>query len=333
MAAVRRGSRIYAGVDEAGYGPPLGPLCVGLAVFRLEDPRGDPEEAPPDLWRRLRGVVCRHPQRALRSTIPVNDSKALKLPNSSRTRRPLEHLELGVLSFLAASGMAPASDRAFFECLGVALEEAEWYGVEGPTPAAVDFGGLRLRMHGRRLGERLRGRGIEMAGLQCRAVCEERFNEGIRRTGSKAAVSFRVVTDLLREVFARHGEEAPFVAIDRQGGRRRYASALGEAFPEAHVKTLFERAQSSRYALRSGDRSLVAHFEVEADGRHMPTALASMTAKLVRETAMARFNDYWARACPELGWTAGYGAAARRWLADLEARMGSGARQRLQRLQ
>ena len=39
---------IYAGIDEAGYGPMLGPLCIGGACFRLE--HADAQDGPPDLW-------------------------------------------------------------------------------------------------------------------------------------------------------------------------------------------------------------------------------------------------------------------------------------------
>lgn len=57
-------------------------------------------------------------------------------------------------------------------------------------------------------------------------------------------------------------------------------------------------------------------FEVDADSRHFPVALASMTAKLVRELAMMRFNRYWGDRLAEIKPTAGYRTDARRWLED-----------------
>ena len=42
----REGGRlILAGIDEAGYGPILGPLCTGAAAFRVEG--GGGPGAPP----------------------------------------------------------------------------------------------------------------------------------------------------------------------------------------------------------------------------------------------------------------------------------------------
>lgn len=142
-------SLIYAGIDEAGYGPMLGPLCVGLTVFEVpitkpgaaetEDRAADSEatarvpgasDAPgssgggarkaPDLWSTLRGAVCREPREAKTGRIAVNDSKRLKLandwsappwaPSEPSARSPLLHLERGVLAFAAASGASGAGD-------------------------------------------------------------------------------------------------------------------------------------------------------------------------------------------------------------------------------
>ena len=62
-------------------------------------------------------------------------------------------------------------------------------------------------------------------------------------------------------------------------------------------------------------------FMPEAESAHLPVALASMIAKLIRELAMARFNRYWcdrarAAASLELKPTAGYRQDAARWLHD-----------------
>ena len=89
---------IYAGIDEAGYGPMLGPLCIGATVFRVRD--HDPEAGAPDLWRLLRGAVCRK-RSDRRRRIAVDDSKKLKAVESAKTH-PLQYLERGVLAFCGA---------------------------------------------------------------------------------------------------------------------------------------------------------------------------------------------------------------------------------------
>jgi hypothetical protein len=67
---------IYAGIDEAGYGPMLGPLCVGCSIFAVED--ADPADGPPNLWARLDEVVTRGARDA-RRRIAIDDSKKLKV--------------------------------------------------------------------------------------------------------------------------------------------------------------------------------------------------------------------------------------------------------------
>ena len=53
--------------------------------------------------------------------------------------------------------------------------------------------------------------------------------------------------------------------------------------------------------------------------RHLPTALASMTAKYLRELAMRPFNAFWQRHVPELRPTAGYNSDAKRFIAEIAA--------------
>ena len=48
---------IYAGIDEAGYGPMLGPLCIGCSILTVE--QHDASTGAPDLWSRLDHAVCR----------------------------------------------------------------------------------------------------------------------------------------------------------------------------------------------------------------------------------------------------------------------------------
>src|SRR5262245_15423136 len=90
---------VYAGIDEAGYGPMLGPLCVACTAFVVQD--HDPETAGGcDLWKKLKKAVCKK-RTDKRRRIAVDDSKKIKLPNDGNVH-PLRFLERGVLSFLSA---------------------------------------------------------------------------------------------------------------------------------------------------------------------------------------------------------------------------------------
>jgi hypothetical protein len=59
-------------------------------------------------------------------------------------------------------------------------------------------------------------------------------------------------------------------------------------------------------------------FDVGAEARHLPIALASMAAKTIRELGMERMNRFFTRRVPGLAPTAGYVQDGRRWLADLD---------------
>jgi hypothetical protein len=304
---------IYAGIDEAGYGPMLGPLCVGLSVFRVRE--WSPGDPAPDLWARLSPAVVRTPKEAARpgAGVPIGDSKKLKIANSSATKHPLTHLERGVLALLAARDGEPiATDADLFAGLGADLGVGPWYEGErrslpcgcGSDMLRIDAAGVRAAMH---------KAGIELVALRVLIVDEPAFNRMLSEHRSKAAVVEAGLETHLRAALASvcPGERLRVVA-DRQSGRTHYGAVLGRVF--GSVEPEEESARASRYRVNS-DHGVILHSE--AEDAHLPVALASMAAKLVRELAMARFNRYWAGRVPELKPTAGYVQDARRWLGDV----------------
>lgn len=312
---------IYAGIDEAGYGPRLGPLCMGMCALRMPDAVCGQGEALPDIWAALPGEVSRSAGGLRHGLIPIADSKKLKLPNSGK-RHPLTMLEPGVLALLELRGGIPADDLGLFERFGQGLAAQPRY--------AGEVNGLPVsttREHIGLLSSRMRSgferEGIGCVALSCATFTAEELNEQIGRLGSKSAASFRLIGRFLQALVERfpvgNKPERLRIVIDRQGGRIDYGNALLDVFPGATLRILAQGSAESVYELsdgRSGGAFAEVRFLCEAEEHHLPVAVASMTAKYVRELAMARFNAYFGSRLSELKPTAGYAMDAGRWLKD-----------------
>jgi len=326
---------IYAGIDEAGYGPLLGPLTVSMAVFHVEG--WQPGDPPVDLWDRLGRAVGRTASDAP-ARIPIADSKKLKLPNAG-ARHPLLHLERGVLAMLDwLSDVPPSTDDELLNRIGTRWPDQPWYaGPCEPLPIAGDRTARPLDANMLRAAGAGGGGGrVRPLAIRCAIIDECAFNRTLAEHGSKSIVAQRVVSRFIDEALERwSAPDAPplRIAVDRQSGRTNYEACLREARPGARIVDAARAENISRYALAgSGLGDAAVRFETEAETRHMPVALASMTAKLVRELAMRRFNRYWSARVPELKPTAGYYADARRWLRDAEAVITEAERTALVRL-
>ncbi len=302
---------VVAGLDEAGLGPILGPLTIGLCAFRVT-----PGEAC--LWRRLSDAVSPEPARD-RERLVVADSKRV----FARTPRGHQRLERVALAFLAQAGSLPADGRALLEDsarrLGTpSLVREEPWGelLAGPLPLWCESG--RLELQRVRLARTLRATGVESVETLVRCVGTRELNRALERTGNKSDAHWEWVSACIRHAWERFGAEGLDLACDRQGGRMRYGRLVAALFPAAEVRVLGEGRERSEYLVREprGARRMHLTFAEGAEARWLPVALASCLAKYTREVCMRAFNAYFAALQPGLRPTAGYTTDGRRWLAE-----------------
>ncbi|MCG3124453.1 MAG: hypothetical protein GIKADHBN_02917 [Phycisphaerales bacterium] len=349
---------LLAGIDEAGYGPTLGPMCVGLTVWRLAD--WDQPDVTPNLWKLLNPYVSRKAPSAARakrpsSPIAIADSKVLKRPNDATAIHPLAHLERGVFAALACSpsgwlmsgGPGPCDDAALLSMLLPPVENpppvctgpapsvpdirwctaAEHWYVTDPTPLPVASTPDHLRIAANMMQRGLRNANASVVDMRCRVIAESEFNGIVRRTRNKADVTLMAVGEHLRRIVglaAAFPGDTVHIVCDRLGGREHYADVIESLIPGSRTLEAEESIDRSCYWVDHQGRRIGVGFQVEAERSHMPVALASMVAKLMRELAMARFNRYWSRRALDLCGleikpTAGYSTDARRWLTDAAA--------------
>ncbi len=312
---------IVAGIDEAGYGPRLGPLVSSAASYRLEDDsRGAGE-----LWDVLDEVVAR-PGRKLGERLAVGDSK--KLYSSSTG---LGVLERSLLAFLAASGCAARTPEDLVALLlsdrcRESLKAHPWYAERGerlPLDACGDHtAGLAAR-----LCECCAKQGVLVLPFRSRLLAEGEFNRRIEFFDNKATVLIGLVIELLKELRAEAGSEVLSIYVDRLGGRTDYSGVLGGAFPGAFVWEEERTSERQAYVLEGLSGPTRVEFRTKADSTCFPVALASMTSKYLREVFMRRFNAYWSELDPQIPSTSGYYADSGSFLeavAELRERMGIG---------
>ncbi len=302
------------GTDEAGYGPNLGPLVVSATVWHVAD--GVPETG---LYHRLRGTVATTLAEAARwgpRCVAIADSKVLY-----QSGQGLGALERGLLAALGVLGRHPGSRQEVWAALApeslAVLRAIPWYAEhDGPVP--IDCRRDDIEPCAAALAAELARAEVRLVDARSRAIFEEEFNRLCQQHGSKGTLLSHVTLRLVAEVLASVGDEPVLVVCDKHGGRNRYADALGAHFPEYSIEVRGESRHESVY--RFGPPSRRVEFRFQAKGEsHLPTALASMASKYLRELAMHALNEFWARRIPGLCPTAGYPGDARRFKDDIAA--------------
>jgi hypothetical protein len=301
----------WAGIDEAGYGPRLGPLVVAGSSFTV----GSALEHGM-LWRVLRDAVSRDIKHS-DGRIVVNDSKKLYSP-----AKGLHRLEESVLAFLMAWSGATIPTVGDL----VALLEADAESGDEPTPWFAEARGMALPVAGNLSSvvgkaEALRkvcgSAGVRILGARAAVVFAPEFNRIVSLTRNKSLLLFQKCGLILRELWGGAGGETGCVLVDKHGGRMHYRRLLKDVFPACPCDIKREEPPASDYVITGRQGVLTVSFRERGDSLALPTALGSMIAKYLRELHMRAFNDYWRRHREGLKPTAGYSPDATRYLREI----------------
>lgn len=301
--------RLSVGIDEAGYGPTLGPLLLASSAFLLPEPVDN-------LWDYF-GDVVRKQAKGRELSVWVDDSKKIK-----KLKSGMEQLECGVLAFHQLSHEVPKTLGRLLEDIHVDtgfVEGLPWYEslLEQKIP---NFGWAGMVADkSRRLRERFEGLGVQFLGFHARPVCPREFNKIVDRTDNKGQVHFQALRSLIERAVKREPLTAALsIQCDKIGGRDRYGPLIGRIFPRTSMRIVTEGAKSSHYDVEWKARPFEIGFAQKADARHLPVALSSMLCKYLRELFMEHLNQHFQKLKPGLKKTAGYPADAKRFLSEIE---------------
>lgn len=297
------------GIDEAGYGPNLGPLVMTAVACRV--PTSDA-----NLWDEMDGAVRRHGDQD-DGRLLVADSKLVY-----NRAKGLHALECGVLAFLRGGANVAHAEVAvdmvstvYASSLAELRDEA-WFDGSTRLPVVVEIDCLRQAIAGWR--QATAKRDLHWGLVAGVLVPARRFNGLVDRWGSKGAVLGLALTELFQRCLELVGDEPLEIIVDKHGGRNFYGALLQHTFADGLVLARAEGADRSVYEIIGLGRAVRVTFMPRADLSAFCVALASMVCKYTREVLMAEFNRYWLDKVPGLTPTAGYPGDALRFYQAIE---------------
>ncbi len=289
------------GMDEAGYGPTLGPLVVTATVWEVPD-------TSVDLWK-VFASVTEAKRTADTDKIHVADSKLVY-----RSGEGLKRLETSVWSLLALRYDLPESFVGLWKQLvEPSLSDASppWYDWVPRLPVEAEREAVAVWTD--RLAEAGRKAEVRLHAVRCCVISSAQFNTLLEQFGNKSRLLSFLSSRLLKNVWSPLDRQVPtLVVADKHGGRNRYDEFLQEMLDGDMYLCLDCGRELSRY--RTGKTDL--RFEPKAE-RYFPVAAASLVSKYLRELVMEGFNRFWRQYKPELKPTKGYPQDAKRFKQEI----------------
>ena len=303
---------ILVGIDEAGFGPLLGPLVVSSSSFSIPH-----HLLKSDLWDILRKSLSNKRKRLAGRLLVVDSKKAFSKSQG------IKHLERTVLASLKCLGKEPATLAELMrilcpDCLE-RLGDYPWYEGAGSRllsadPADTDISSCVLT-------EDLASNGMKLLDLQSCCLDVAYYNQMVAAMKNKANVLFCATSRLIKKAYDLFSDDDLHIIVDRQGGRIRYRKNLQRLFENLELRILHESPTTSSYELQANRKRMRVHFVVGADGRFLPVSLASMVSKYLRELQISNINRYFTGLSGDLKPTAGYWKDGLRFIEDIHTNL------------
>jgi ribonuclease HII len=317
----------FIGVDEAGYGPNLGPLVIAATAWKVPD-------SVVDLRAALEPFVARTPSS---SNLAIGDSKQIHQANQSLG--VLEHHTLTALSPLLIATTQrfrrlwqhelrltlPETKQGRLAFMPTIADNVTIDGVNWPERFYFDPSTFDLPLHcdaaaiantGQRWQHVLDANKIQLCDVRFILIFPQTFNRYCDYWSSKGAALSWASLSLAAKISQTLPDDDLQIVCDKHGGRDDYRHWLQQTWSPAELLTELQSEEISRYAWQEPRRRVQIAFQAKGES-FLPTALASMTAKYLREVAMEQWNRFWLQPLPHLKPTKGYPTDARRFLAEI----------------
>lgn len=283
------------GVDEAGYGPQLGPLVVSAVIFELSDTffiNKSPIPQTISLWETLSNIISNRKEKSDKLT--VCDSKKLYQPS-----RGIKELEKTTLAFSWL-----INHNYFYNELVLPISAPK---------SEIDNLSQILR-------KELKRNSIRFCDAKIRIVESSEFNKGIEYYQNKADFLWAISSQLIKSCIDKyHSDNMIFIRAGKQGGRTYYGPYLNKLFPDKNIQTIEQKFDNSSYIIFSNQNRILTSrigvsFIKDGDATDFVIALASIFSKYFRELSMIRFNRFFQSFISFLKPTSGYYVDSKRFI-------------------
>ncbi len=309
--------KFVIGVDEAGYGPSMGPLTICATAWRVPIDLNASE-----MTSLLEPEFLAKPIKQNSNHVPIGDSKKIH-----RDTYAVEGLILGArfLSF-AIGGKVPTEWDD--QIASIATEDwsrfssIPWYAKQPSEHSKIlDSVFSDQANYFQAAIQKTKSLGIQLAGIRMRVIDEIEFNRQVDRTGNKSTLLSEASLGLVKQVIQELGKKGEVVEVycDKHGGRNRYQAVLTYSFDEEWFDIESESRACSRYIANWAEHPMQIQFKVDGDSI-FPSAAASIIAKWTREELMNRLNGFWqSKVVGGIRPTAGYYVDATRFAKQIDA--------------
>lgn len=304
---------ILMGIDEAGYGPLLGPMVVSAVALNIPE-----SHLRADLWHVLSAAVSAQ-KKDLAGRLLITDSKKAYTRSSG-----VKHLRRTVLSSLHAWSKGQTNITTVYDMLSTIcpdiIERAAaypWY--QNLNTFQLDHDPADVEIASSVFRKKMAENGISISRIQSRCLDVDLYNSRVEQVKNKSRVLFTELCSLILEAFEQlpADSEPMHVVVDRQGGRIKYQRELMRMFNGFSLSVIRQDEKMSSYELTRSGKTMWIHFCLKADTKYLTVSLASMVSKYLREVMMESLNDYFCRFSQDLKPTAGYWQDGKRFIADL----------------